>query len=115
MPEVNTPQRTINKHIARGNQALQAGDRDTAVAEFLLALDDPNFGTRLIASNRLMDLCPEEVYGTSTDLYHRLTCPAKNIAYNGNYFLFRNWSDAESAGRRPCGQCKPRPTTSRRS
>ena len=114
-----------NTHIQNGLAAVTARTASTdaeerkrllktAVEEFLLALDDQtsNEDHKRIAHNRLTELQPAAVYGTSTGLYHKLDCPAKNITYSRNYVSLAHWRAAEARGYRPCGQCKPHPPES---
>ena len=105
----------MNEHIRKANEALQAGDRDTAASEYYLALEDPNPIVQRIAGHRLMEIFPEKVYGSTHShqrLYHRPNCSAKNVIEKRHIVWFRDWIDAESKGHKPCGQCRPSRTGS---
>ena len=100
----------MNIHIKLGNDALRVGDTQTAVSEFLLALDDENVLVQRIARNRLFELHPEQVYGSThsyQQLYHRPNCPAKNVTWKNHLIWFKDWRRAEEAGYHPCKNCKP--------
>lgn len=97
-----------NEHIRRGNAAIVVGNLELAKSEFYLALDDPDLLAQNIARNRLSELFPEQVYAsTHAHLYHRPHCPAKNGIIRRRLVWFKDWNEAERAGKEPCPQCKP--------
>lgn len=100
----------MNEHIRQGNEALKNGDRDRAATEFYEALADPDPLVQRIARNRLMELFPETVFASThsfQQLYHRPNCTAKNVIEARHIVWFRDWTEAEDAGRVPCHVCKP--------
>jgi hypothetical protein len=100
----------MNEHIRLGNEAIRRGDLETAKSEFYEASADPTELVQRIANNRLMDLFPETVYAsTHSDkkLYHSMTCNAKRVIQANHIVHFKDWSEAEAAGRVPCERCKP--------
>lgn len=106
--------REINEHIRRGNEAVTAGDYDRAILEYYEALTDPDDLVQRIASNRLRDLTPDAVFGSSSSsLYHRPECAAKQAIWKNHLIKFNDWRRAESAGYRGCPMCNPPRTGSR--
>lgn len=98
----------MNEHIIKGNEALKLKDKNTAIEEFLQALDDKNPIVHRIAENRLNELVPCAVYGSShSNLYHRVECPGKKAIYNHHLIQFKDWKQAEIAGYSQCPTCKP--------
>lgn len=100
----------MNPHIEAGMRALAMGDRETATNEFLSAFKDNNPVVRRIAENRLLELHPEPVYGSTASwnrYYHRPNCTAKNAIWDRNLVRFRDAQTAEMAGYNPCPLCKP--------
>ncbi len=99
----------MNEHVERGNSAILRGEDDLAIGEFYLALEDSDPITQRIARNRLIELCPDRVFGSShAFLYHRESCPAKNmISPRSRIVWFRDWKAAEAAGYTRCNQCRP--------
>lgn len=98
----------MNEHIQRGNEAVLAGDIDAAIKEFYEALDSTDTTVRRIAQNRLWQLCPDSVVGsTSSMLYHRDTCACAGNIWRNHVANFRDWREAESAGYSPCQSCNP--------
>ena len=100
----------MNEHIKRGNEALAQGDQETAKVEFYEALADQDELVQRIARNRLMELFPETVFASTHSfqkLYHRPNCTAKNVIQSRHIVHFKDWQEAERAGRVPCPTCKP--------
>jgi hypothetical protein len=98
----------MNRHISRGNEAFDSGDLDRAIREFCKALDDPDKLVQRIARNRLRELSPDVVYGSSSSkLYHWPDCPAKQAIWRSHPLTFKNWREAESAGYAGCPTCNP--------
>ena len=102
----------MNEHIRRGNQAAFQGDKDEALLEYYEALADPDELVQRIARNRIRELTPDVVFGSSSsNLYHRPECAAKQAIWRNHLMTFRDWREAESAGYRGCPTCNPpRPT-----
>jgi methylphosphotriester-DNA--protein-cysteine methyltransferase len=102
----------MNEHIRRGNEAVFRGNRDEAILEFYEALADPDPMVQRIAGNRLRELTPDVVFASSSSsLYHRAECAAKQAIWKNHLITFNDWRKAESAGYRGCPMCKPpRPT-----
>jgi hypothetical protein len=100
----------MNEHIRRANQAMAKQDRDTAVLEYYEALADPDATDtdRRIAQHRLLELTPDTVYASSSSyLYHRPECAAKQRIWRNHLMKFTDWRKAESAGYEPCPICNP--------
>jgi methylphosphotriester-DNA--protein-cysteine methyltransferase len=100
----------MNEHIRRGIEALKSGDRDLAEMEFCEALTDSDPLSVRIARNKLYDMFPEGVFASTHsygNLYHRPSCAAKNVIESRHIFWFRDWRQAEAAGRSPCSICRP--------
>ena len=100
----------MNEHIRRGNESLARGDRNAAARDFYKALDDPDPLVKRIARNRLKELFPESVYASTHSfqrLYHRPKCRAKDITQANHIEWFRDYREAERAGRVACHWCSP--------
>ena len=98
----------MNEHIKKGNEALKCGDLETAKVEFYEALADPDEVTQRIAHNRLYELFPQTVYGSSVSkLYHRSECAAKKAIWFKHLVTFKDWQEAEFNGYTPCHMCTP--------
>src|SRR5436305_6478933 len=100
----------MNEHIRLGNEAIRKGDVEAAKREFYEALADPAPLVQRIARHQLMVLFPEPVYASTYSdkkLYHRMSCPAKLVTQANHIVHFKDWSEAEAAGRVPCERCKP--------
>lgn len=100
----------MNEHIRIANAAMVRGDRDTAISEYYEVLDDPDIDEldRRIAVHRLMELLPDTVSASSSsNLYHRFTCPASRAIWRKNRLTFTDWREAESAGYVRCHICNP--------
>lgn len=98
----------MNEHIRRGNDALAAGDLETAKREFCEALDDRDDLVRRIARNRLHELFPQTVYASSQkELYHRDVCIAVSGIWSNHLLTFKDWQEAEQAGYSACHACNP--------
>ena len=100
----------MNEHIKVANEAMVAGDRDTAIREYYLVLGEerPDPTDRRIALHRLMELLPDVVSASSSsNLYHRLNCPGSRAIWRNHRLDFTDWREAESAGYMPCQVCRP--------
>lgn len=102
----------MSEHIERGNQAAIQGDKDTALMEYCMALKDPDDLVQRIARNRIRELTPDVVFAsTSSNLYHRPECAAKQAIWKNHIITFTDWQEAESADYQGCPTCNPpRPT-----
>ena len=98
----------MNEHIKRGNEAIFQNDRDTAILEYYEALSDPDELVQRIARNRLRELTPDVVFASSSsNLYHRPECSAKQAIWRNHLITFRDWREAESSGYAGCPNCNP--------
>ncbi len=98
----------MNPNIRRGNEAVLRGDYDTAIKEFYEAIDSPDATVKRIAENRLWQLCPERVIGSTSSMrYHRDTCQGGRKIWSNHLVNFSDWREAESAQYEPCPKCNP--------
>lgn len=98
----------MNAHIRRGNEAVVSGDRDRAILEYYEALEDVDPFTQRIARNRLTELLPDAVFGsTSSGRYHRARCNATPRIWRNHTVRFHDWHEAAAAGYIACLVCQP--------
>lgn len=98
----------MNEHVRRGNQAVVSGDRDLAILEYYEALEDDDPLVQRIAKNRLAELVPDAVFGsTSSRRYHRVRCSATPRIWRNHTVRFKDRHEAEAAGYVGCLVCQP--------
>jgi hypothetical protein len=100
----------VNEHIRKAKEAQARNDRDEAIREYREALRDPdaNDTDRRIARNGLIDLTPDIVFASSSsNVYHRPECIAKENTWRNHRMTFTDWREAESEGYRGCAICNP--------
>jgi hypothetical protein len=107
----------MNEHIRLANEAMVRGDRDAAICEYYEVFYDLETDKldRRIAVHRLMELLPDTVSASSSsDLYHRFSCPASRAIWRNHRLTFTDWREAETAGYKACQMCNPpRPGSAR--
>src|SRR5260221_7685283 len=100
----------MNEHIRRANEAMARADHGEALLEYYEALHDgdANETDRRIARHRLFELTPDIVFASSSShLYHRPECVAKEKIWRNHLVTFTDWRKAESAGYQGCSICNP--------
>ena len=71
----------MNEHIKKGEDALESGDLQTAIAEFRLAKSDPSIVTRRIAENRLIEIKNRKLLENKSKKNHKIQTDEDSAKY----------------------------------